>query len=82
MSKWFYSVTTPDGVAGGEGPFDTEGEANTHKAQYDIDTPGCTLGDPFEAEDDYTFPRPQARITRGNGTEYMLYTDGSTSELT
>lgn len=81
-NKWFYAVTWVNGVKGGCGPFETYEEADSSRDQYVVDTPDATVGEPFQTDENYEFPRPKAVISRGNGTEYMLYSDGSTSDLT
>lgn len=81
-NKWFYSCETAEGIKGGYGPFDTFEEADAARDVCATDNPDWTVSEAFQTDEGYEFPTPQARITRSNGSEYMQYSDGSTSELT
>jgi hypothetical protein len=80
--KWFYPVTQANGRKCGAGPFDSESAANADKAVRAEAYPTEVMGDAFEEEDDYTFPESIVDVGRGDGSRYLVYTDGSTTELT
>jgi len=79
--KWFYSITYPNGRKGGSGPFDTESAADGDKATLAAAKPNLVLGDAFEEADDFEFPIPTVDVGRGDGTRYLVYSDGSMTDL-
>lgn len=80
--KWFYPVTLANGRKCGAGPFDSEALANADKSARAEACPTEVLGDVFEDDDDYTFPNSVVDAGRGDGSRYLIYEDGSTTDLT
>jgi hypothetical protein len=77
--KWYYKVTNPDGIFKWRGPFDDEAAALADKDLSDTEAPELTTEAPFEDADDYgdTQPRPQTRLDLWNGTQVVVYDDGT-----
>lgn len=80
---WFYNSTDADEVVricnGGVDETATQALAD----QEAVDYPTWSIGDPYEQDAGWydAQPRPKATIGRGDGTEYILMTNGTTQEV-
>jgi len=75
--SWFYTTTVPEQMDPGlRGPFASQDEAETKRANEVSDEPTWTVGAVFEEAEDYRLPVPVMIVAR-EGTDWVVYSDGS-----
>jgi hypothetical protein len=80
---WYYDSTDPDTNVGINYGGETEAEAQARATQMATDKPTWTIGDPYEQDASWydAQPRPKMTVTRKDGSEYYIMTDGSIQEI-
>lgn len=80
---WFYDATDDDENVrtcnGGVDETATQAIADQDAADH----PSWSIGDPYEQAADWydAQPKPKMTIGRGDGTEFILMTDGTTQDI-
>lgn len=82
MSKFFVTATSPEKADVTYGPFPKVEEALLCRQSLLDNKPTWVIGEVFSADDHYAdrLPRPVATITRGDGSLYVLWSDGTHEE--